>query len=100
MKIHIRPHEMALTKTQFVCLERDLYLELARFGERIDRVIVDLSDDEIAGLKSCGIEVRFKPQLVKVEHSDTDVFLAVEHAIKRAARSVSRAIEADGVSRR
>ena len=46
------------------------------------------------------IEVRIKPQVVKAEHSDTDVFLAAEHAVKRAARSVSRAIEAEALIRR
>jgi len=44
--------------------------------------------------------VRFKPQIVKVEHSDADVFFAVEHLLTRAARSVSRAIEAEGPIRR
>jgi ribosome-associated translation inhibitor RaiA len=100
MKIQIRPRGMTLTKTQHVRLTRELDLVLARFGERIDRVIVDVSDAEVAGLKSCEIEVRFKPQIVKVEHSDTDVFLAVEHAVTRAARSVRRAIEAEGLIRR
>jgi hypothetical protein len=51
-------------------------------------------------LISCEIEVRIKPQVVKAEHSDTDVFLAAEHAAKRAARSVGRAIEVDRFIRR
>jgi ribosome-associated translation inhibitor RaiA len=100
MKIQIRARGMTLTKTQHVRLARELDLVLARFGERIDRATVDVSDGEGAGLTSCEIEVRFKPQIVKVEHSDTDVFLAVQHALTRAARSVARAIEADGFGRR
>jgi len=100
MKIQIRPHGMTLTKTQLVRLERDLDLELARFGERIDRVIVDIKDAEAPGFKSCEIEVRIKPRVVKSKHSDTDVSLAAEHAVKRAARWVSRAIEAEGLIRR
>src|SRR5438105_5253725 len=99
MKIQIRPRGMTLTKTQNVRLTRELDMALARFGERIERVIVNVSDAEVVGLKSCEIEVRFKPQIVKVEHSDTDVFLAVEHALTRAARSVSRAIDAEGLLR-
>lgn len=91
---------MTLTKTQHVRLQRDVDLLLARFGERIDRVIVGLSDADVAGFKRCEIEVRIKPQLVKVEHSDTDVFAAVEHAAKRTARAVSRAIETAGLLRR
>jgi ribosome-associated translation inhibitor RaiA len=81
-------------------LERDLDLALARFGERIERVNVEISDGDVAGIKSCEIEVRLKPQIVKVEVSDTDVFLAVEHAAQRVARSVSRAIETEGLLRR
>jgi ribosome-associated translation inhibitor RaiA len=99
MKIQIRPRGVTLTKTQCVRLERDLEMVLARFGERIDRVIVGISDGE-AGLKLCEIEVRLKPQIVKVEVADTDVFLAMEHAGKRVARSVSRVIETEGLVRR
>lgn len=102
MKILIRPRGMTLTKTQCGRLERDLDLVLARYGDRIDRVLVEISDraGDVAGLKSCEIEVRMKPQIVKVEHSDTDVFLAMEHAGKRVARSVSRAIETEVLVRR
>lgn len=100
MKIQIRPRGITLTKAQYARLARELDLVLARFGERIDRVIVDVSDAAVAGLTSCEIEVRFKPQIVKVEDSDTDVFLAVAHALTRAARSVSRAIETDALIHR
>ena len=100
MKIQIRPRGLTLTKTQFDRLEHDLDVELARFGERIDRVIVDFKDADVPGLMSCDIEVRIKPQVVKAKHSDTDVFLAAKHAVKRVARSVSRAIEAEGPIRR
>jgi ribosome-associated translation inhibitor RaiA len=100
MKIQIRPRGMTLTKQQSVRLERDLDIALARFGERIDRVIVAISHAEVTGFKVCTIEVRIKPQIVKVEHSDTDVFVAADHAVRRAARSVSRAIETEGLVRR
>jgi ribosome-associated translation inhibitor RaiA len=95
MKVQIRPRGITLTKRQCERFERDLDLVLARFGERIDRVVVEISDGEIAGSTSCEIEVRFKPHIVKVEHSDTDVSLAIEHAGKRVARSVCRAIETE-----
>jgi ribosome-associated translation inhibitor RaiA len=100
MKILIRPRGMTLTKTQCVRLERDLDMVLVRFGERIDRVIVEISDGKIDGIKVCEIEVRLKPLIVKVAVSDTDVFLAMEHAARRVARSVSRAIETEGLVRR
>jgi ribosome-associated translation inhibitor RaiA len=100
MKIQIRPRGVTLSKTQCVRLECDIDMLLARFGERIDRVIVQISDGEVAGFKLCEIEVRLKPQIMKVEHSDTDVFLAMEHAAKRVARSVSRSIETEALVRR
>ena len=100
MKIDLRPRGITLTKTQSVRLERDLYLLLARFGERIDRVVVGISQGEVDGFKFCEIEVRMKPQILKAEHSDTDVYLAMEHAAQRVARSVSRAIETEGLIRR
>lgn len=99
MRIQIRPRGMTLTRTQCVRLERDLGMVLARFGERIDRVVVEISDGD-EGLKLCEIEVRMKPQIVKVEHSDTDVFLSMAHAAQRVARSVGRAIETEGLVRR
>ena len=95
MRIQIRPRGMTLTKTQCVRLEHDLDIVLARFGERIDRVIVAISDSQEG--KVCEIEVRLKPQIVKVEVADTDVFAAMEHAAQRVARSVSRAIELEGM---
>src|SRR5512143_1825444 len=100
MKIQIRPRGMTLTKTQRVRLEHDLDVVLARYSDRIDRVVAEISDGQSAGLTLCEIEVRFKPQIVKVEHADTDVSLAMEHAAKRVARSVSRAIETEVLVRR
>jgi len=99
MKIQIRPQGVTLTKTQCVRLERDVDLVLARFGERIDRVIVGISDGDVVGVKCCEIEVRLKAHVVKVEVADTDLFLALEHATERVARSVSRAIETGLVGR-
>lgn len=100
MKIQIRPRGITLTRTQRVRLERDLYLLLARFGERIDQVIVQVSDGEVEPLTMCQIEVRLKPRILKVEDSDTNVFRAMEHAAQRVARSVSRALETELLVRR
>lgn len=100
MKIQIRPRGITLTRTQCVRLERELDMMLARFGERIDRVVVEISDGDGEGIKRCEIALRLKPQILKVEHYDTDVFLAIEHAGLRVARSVRRAIETEGLVRR
>ena len=97
MKVQIRRRGVTMTRTQCIRLEKTLAIVLARFGERIDRVIVVLSDAEEVGFRSCEIEVRFKPQIVKSTHSDPDVSVAVDYATKRAARSVSRAFETAGL---
>ena len=99
MKIQIRPHGITLTKTQCVRLERELDIALARFGERIDRVIVEISKAEVEGLALCEIELRLKPQILKVEVSDPDVVVAIKHAAQRLARSVTRAIETEPLLR-
>ena len=93
MKIQIRSRGMTLTEKQCVQLEHDLTLLLARFGERIDRVSVTITPAPEAGFKCCEIEIRMKPQIVRVVHSDPDVLVAVGHAAQRAARSVGRAID-------
>ena len=100
MRIEIRAPSLTLTKKQMVRLQRDLGIVFARYGERIDRVIVAISASAHIGLACCEIEVRIKPKLVKVVSSDRNVLVAVEHAAKRAARSVSRAIDIEGLVRR
>ncbi|MFN0248670.1 MAG: HPF/RaiA family ribosome-associated protein [Kofleriaceae bacterium] len=102
MKIQIRPRGLTLTKTQSARLMRDLEHVFAQFGERIERVIVEVSpseDSEVDGFKCCEIEVRMKPQVFKVEDCDTDVVVAIEHAARRVARSLQRALETGVVLR-
>jgi len=100
MKIQIRSRGLTLTGKQCVQLEHDIALLLARFGERIDRVRVTITPATETGFKCCEIEIRMKPQVVRVVHSDPDVLVAVGHAAQRAARSVSRAIDNERFARR
>ena len=93
MKIQVRARAMKLSKAQRARLAARLTFALARFGESIDRVIVRLSDAEEPGYKRCRLDVQGRAGPVTVEHSDTDVSLALEHAARRAARSVGRSIE-------
>jgi ribosome-associated translation inhibitor RaiA len=99
MRIEIRSCGLRLTKKQTVRLQQDLDVVFARFGEQIDRVTVAVSDSSQSGLTACEIEVRIKQKLVTVVHSDRDVFVAVEHAAKRAARTVRRAIDIERLVR-
>ena len=100
MRIEIRSRGLTLTKRQASRLRQELSVVFARFGERIDRMIVAVSASGTLGLPCCEIEVRIKPKLVKVVSFDHDVLVAVEHAAKRAARSVSRAFDIEQLVRR
>src|SRR6186997_635508 len=94
MKIHIRHPGLKLSKTQRARVQSRLDFLLARFGPRIALVTVRLSDAQgIPGYKRCQLEVNIDATVVTAEHSDINIFLAVEHAATRAARSVGRAIE-------
>ena len=90
-----------LTKPQRDKLEHQLVLVLARFGDRIGVVSVQLSDAaNLPGYKQCRLEVGLRPKSVSAEHSDINIFLAVEHAANRVARSVLRTIENASFARR
>jgi hypothetical protein len=100
MRIEIRSRGLPLTKQQTLRLRQDVSVVFARFGERIDRVLVVVSASGNIGVPCCEIEVGIKPTHVKVVCSDRDVLVAVEHAARRAARTVSRAIDIEGLARR
>src|SRR5258708_25307421 len=96
MKIQIRGRNIALTKVGRTRVERRLGFALARFGERIDRVLLRFSDsngDRGDVDKRCQIDVGLRPRSVRVEHTDADLFIALDRAADRASRSVARALE-------
>jgi ribosomal subunit interface protein len=96
IKIHIRNHEVDISDVLRIHVERRLGLALARFGDRIGRVMVRFSHadgDGNVGHKRCQIEVGLRPQRLDVEDIDVDLFAAVNHATDRASRSVARALE-------
>jgi putative sigma-54 modulation protein len=94
MKIHIRGRNIELTEVVRTRVERRLGFALGRFGERIGRVLLRFSDtngDDVD--KRCQIVVGLRPRSVRVEHTDADLFLALDRAADRASRSVARALE-------
>lgn len=98
MKIQIRGPGLKLTKTQRADVERRLHFALARFGKRIGRVTLRFSDaNSLSGgvEKRCQIDVGMRPTSVRVEHTDIDLLVALEHAAHRAARSVARALDGE-----
>lgn len=69
---------------------------LARFGNRIARVSLRFSDasgSEGSGDKRCQIVVGMRPRSLRVDHTDSDLLVALDHAANRAARSVARAVQ-------
>ena len=96
MKIYIRGRNIKLTKVVRTRVERRLGFALGRFGERIGRVLLRFSDanGHRGDLdKRCQIDVGLRPRSVRVEHTDADLFLALDLAADRASRSVARALE-------
>jgi ribosomal subunit interface protein len=96
MKIQISKCDVDVTDALRVHVERRLGLALARFADRIGRVIVRFShaDSETGGTrKRCRIEIGLRPRQLDVEDTDVDPFAALNHATDRASRSVARAVE-------
>jgi ribosomal subunit interface protein len=94
--IHIPKCDVDVSDVLRVHVERRLGLALARFADRIGRVIVRFSHadgDASGGHKRCRIEVGLRPRRLDVEDTDVDLFAAVNHATDRASRSVARAFE-------
>jgi len=96
MKIHIRGRNIELHEVLRTRVERRLGFALGRFGERIGRVLLRFSDangDHGDIDKRCQIDVGLRPRSVRVEHTDADLFVALDRASDRASRSVARALE-------
>ena len=97
MKIQIPKCDVDVTDVLRVHVERRLGLALARFADRIGRVIVRFSyadGDASGGHKRCQIEVGLRPRRLDVSRTPTSIlFAAVNHATDRASRSVARALE-------
>ncbi len=96
MKVEIRERDVQVTDVLRAHVERRLGLALGRFGDRIGRVTVQFSgpngqtDDRAT---RCQIDVRLRPQNVRAGDSDSDLFVAVDHASARVSRSVARILE-------
>jgi ribosomal subunit interface protein len=96
IKIQIRKTNVEISDVLRMHVERRLGLALARFADRIGRVIVRFShaDGEGGGShECCEIQVGLQPVRVLAEDVDRDLFIAVNHATERASRSVARALE-------
>jgi ribosome-associated translation inhibitor RaiA len=96
MKIQFRDRAVNLSKGWRTHVEGRLGLALGRFGERIERVIVRMSD--VAGESCCRIEVSVRARLIRAEGTAGDAFVAVDNAASRASSAVDRALERERLS--
>jgi hypothetical protein len=100
MKIEIRSRGVRLTKKQTSQLQQDLGFVFARFGRTIGRVIVAVAASGSTGLTSCEVDVQVVSRRVTAVCSDSDVLVAASYAARRTARSISRAIDLEGLMHR
>lgn len=76
-------------------VERRVGSAIGRFGPKVDRVSVRLSDaaDSTVPGVVCGVTLSLPDGLVKVEDSGDEAFEAVSRAIDRAGRALGRELE-------
>jgi len=83
--------------------DRRIGLVLGRFGARIAQVIVRLSDcsgprGDIE--KRCQIDVSLRPRSVRAEDTHADPFTALNGAVDRVSRAVTRLLQRERASNR
>jgi ribosomal subunit interface protein len=94
VKIQIRERNVEISESLRAHVERRLGYALARFGQRIARVIVRFSDVPGDGEdKRCQIHVGLRSRSARVEDTDADPFTAVDRAAERLSRSIARVLE-------
>jgi putative sigma-54 modulation protein len=97
MQIQIVARNLELTATQREVVERRLGFALGRFGARIRRVEVVLTDENgpRGGVDTtCRIAARIAPRgEVHAEVTDTGIEVAVSRAAQRISRRVSTELE-------
>lgn len=96
MKLQVRGSNVDVTEVLRAHVTRRLRFALGRFEDRIGRVLVrftDVNGERGGADKRCRIEVALRPRTVRVDDTDADLFVAVDHAAGRVSRSVARALE-------
>jgi len=97
MQIQIQARDFPLTEALVDYVERSINFVLSSRYEQIRRIGVHLS--EVRGArgrmdKRCQIQVSL-PRLrdIVIEDSERDLYVAIEHAIQRAGRTVNRRLK-------
>jgi ribosomal subunit interface protein len=95
VKIQIRERNVEISDDLRSHVERRLGFELARFGQRIARVIVRFSDTRGSDGtdQRCQIHVGLRSRSARIEETNADPFVALDRAAARLRRSVVRVLE-------
>jgi putative sigma-54 modulation protein len=96
VKIQIREGGLGIAVAERSHVEDRLTVTLARFSERIAKVVVRLSSAETttgAIEKKCRIEVEIRPETLHVDDRDAKLMTALDRATDRVGRAVARALE-------
>jgi ribosome-associated translation inhibitor RaiA len=98
MKLKMKGDKVLVAQARRSKAEVRLSLLLGRFGDEVDSVILHLSKVSAANGhaqagKRCQITVGRKPKLVRVEHVDADLSVALERAADKAVRLLARALD-------
>ena len=96
MKLILRGDDRLLAQAQKAKAQLQVELALGRFGEEVQTVVLRFSKGaEGAGQQTqrCQIIVDIKPRRIRVEHTDSDLTVALERAADKAARSIARALD-------
>lgn len=96
MKIRIHGDSIAIDEPLRVHLERRLDYALSGFAERVQHVVVRVSNDipvRSAPFYRCDIDVTLRPRTLKVADTGANCSIAVTNASDRLVRAVNRALE-------
>jgi ribosomal subunit interface protein len=93
VKVQFRERNVEISEGLRAHVERRLSFALARFGQRIARVIVRFSDDESGPNKRCQIHVGLRSRSARADDTDVDLTVAVDRAVERVSRSVAHVLE-------
>jgi ribosomal subunit interface protein len=100
MRVVVRGSGIAVDEAMRSHVERRVGSALGRFGPRVERVTVRLSDDEgsaVPGVR-CGVTLALVDGTVKVEDSGDEPFEAISRAVERAGRAMGREVDRQGAT--
>lgn len=95
MRVLVQGMGIAVDPTLRSHVERRVGSAIGRFGPKVERVTVRLSDalnSAVPGVR-CGVTLSLPDGLVKVEDSGDEPFEAVSRAIDRAGRALGRELD-------